>query len=107
MLGQEESCTGDPARRMGNEYVYQMLATGNVETLNRYRPKTIVTACPHCFNTLGNEYGQLGGTYEVVHHSTFLARLVEEGRLRAERSPARRARRSPTTTPATWRATTA
>ena len=65
ILGQEESCTGDPARRMGNEYVYQMLAAGNVETLDRYgmRERTIVTACPHCFNTIGNEYGQLGGHY--------------------------------------------
>ena len=78
VLGQEESCTGDPGRRMGNEYVYQMLAKGNVESLDRYRPKTIVTACPHCFNTIGNEYGQFGGTYDVVHHSTYLARLVEE-----------------------------
>ncbi|MDQ3493290.1 MAG: (Fe-S)-binding protein, partial [Chloroflexota bacterium] len=84
VLGQEESCTGDPARRMGNEYVFQMLATANIETLARYKPKTIVTACPHCFNTLGNEYGQLGGHYEVVHHSTYLARLVEEGRLKSE-----------------------
>ena len=84
VLGQEESCTGDPARRMGNEYVYQMLATGNVETLNRYRPKTIITACPHCFNTIGNEYGQLGGHYEVVHHSQFLSRLVADGRLRVD-----------------------
>ncbi|MDQ3938615.1 MAG: (Fe-S)-binding protein, partial [Chloroflexota bacterium] len=84
VLGQEESCTGDPARRMGNEYVFQMLAMGNVETLNRYRPRTIVTACPHCFNTLGVEYAQLGGHYEVVHHSQFLARLVAEGRLRAD-----------------------
>jgi Fe-S oxidoreductase len=82
VLGQEESCTGDPARRMGNDYVYQMLATGNIATLERYRPTTIVTACPHCFNALGVEYRQLGGQYEVVHHSTFLARLVEEGRLR-------------------------
>ena len=94
---------------MGNEYVFQMLATGNVETLNRYRPKTIITACPHCFNTIGNEYGQLGGNYEVVHHSQYLSRLVGEGR------PARRRRRprreqsavTRTTTPATWRATTA
>jgi Fe-S oxidoreductase len=84
VLGQEESCTGDPARRMGNEYVFQMLATGNVETLNRYKPKTIITACPHCFNTLGNEYGQLGGHYEVVHHSQFLSKLVGEGRLRVD-----------------------
>ncbi|MCY7419713.1 MAG: (Fe-S)-binding protein, partial [Chloroflexi bacterium] len=81
VLGQEESCTGDPARRMGNDYVYQMLATGNIATLDRYRPTTIVTACPHCFNALGVEYRQLGGAYEVVHHSTFLARLVEEGRI--------------------------
>jgi len=84
VLGQEESCTGDPARRMGNEYVFQMLATGNVETLNRYKPKTIVTACPHCFNTIGNEYGQLGGTYNVVHHSQFLSKLVSDGRLRVD-----------------------
>jgi Fe-S oxidoreductase len=84
VLGQEESCTGDPARRMGNEYVFQILAGGNVETLNRYRmgERTIVTACPHCFNTLGNEYGQLGGTYTVRHHSEYLASLVREGRLR-------------------------
>ena len=72
VLGQEESCTGDPARRMGNEYVFQMLATANVETLERYRPKTVITACPHCFNTLGNEYAHFGGRYEVVHHSTYL-----------------------------------
>jgi Fe-S oxidoreductase len=83
VLGQEESCTGDPARRMGNEYVFQILATGNVETLNRYGmgERTIVTACPHCFNTIGNEYGQLGGTFRVEHHSTFLAGLVSSGRL--------------------------
>jgi len=83
ILGQEESCTGDPARRMGNEYVYQILAGGNVETLERYRmgERTIVTACPHCFNTLANEYPQLGGRYRVEHHSVFLARLVGEGRL--------------------------
>jgi Fe-S oxidoreductase len=84
ILGQEESCTGDPARRMGNDYVYQMLASGNVETLNRYGLRSIVTACPHCFNTIGNEYGQLGGSYEIVHHSVYLARLIAEGRLRTE-----------------------
>ncbi len=84
ILGQEESCTGDPARRMGNEYVWQILAGGNVETLNRYGmgERTIVTACPHCFNTIGNEYGQLGGRYEVVHHSVYLQRLLSAGRLR-------------------------
>ena len=83
VLGQEESCTGDPARRMGNDYVFQMLAMGNVETLDRYGmgERTIVTACPHCFNTIGNEYGQLGGNYKIVHHSTFLAGLVSSGRL--------------------------
>jgi Fe-S oxidoreductase len=83
VLGQEESCTGDPARRMGNDYVYQMLASGNVETLNRYRmgEKTIVTACPHCFNSIGVEYGQLGGNFRVVHHSAFLKELLAEGRL--------------------------
>jgi len=72
------------ACRMGNDYVFQMLATANVETLNRYAPKQIITACPHCFNSLGVEYGQLGGRYNVVHHSQFLARLVEEGRLRVD-----------------------
>ena len=83
VLGQEESCTGDPARRMGNDYVFQILASGNVDTLNRYGmgERTIVTACPHCFNTIGNEYGQLGGSYRVVHHSTYLAELVASGRL--------------------------
>ncbi len=84
VLGQEESCTGAPARRMGNEYVFQMLAGTNVETLKRYgmERRTIVTACPHCFNTIGNEYGQLGGRFEVIHHSAFLRRLLDEGRLR-------------------------
>jgi Fe-S oxidoreductase len=93
ILGQEESCTGDPARRMGNDYVYQMLASGNVETLNRYGmgERTIVTACPHCFNVIGNEYGQLGGVFEVVHHSVYLDRLLASGRLqiRPDGSPAR------------------
>jgi Fe-S oxidoreductase len=83
VLGQEESCTGDPARRMGNDYVFQMLAAGNVDTLNRYRmgERTIVTACPHCFNSLGVEYGQLGGHFRVQHHSAYLAGLIEAGRL--------------------------
>ncbi|HYM82578.1 MAG TPA: (Fe-S)-binding protein, partial [Candidatus Dormibacteraeota bacterium] len=84
ILGQEESCTGDPARRMGNEYVYQLLATANIGTLDRYRmgERTIVTACPHCFNSIGNEYPQLGGRFSVKHHSVFLAELLESGRLR-------------------------
>ncbi|MFV2063064.1 MAG: (Fe-S)-binding protein [Chloroflexota bacterium] len=82
VLGQEETCSGDPARRMGNEYVFQMLASANIETLDGYGVTRILTACPHCFNTMGNEYSQLGGDYEVVHHSTFLAGLAESGRLR-------------------------
>jgi Fe-S oxidoreductase len=84
ILGQEESCTGDPARRMGNDYVFQMLAQGNVDTLNRYRmgERTIVTACPHCFNSIGNEYGQLGGHFQVMHHSAYLRGLIAAGRLR-------------------------
>ena len=84
ILGQEESCTGDPARRMGNDYVFQMLAQGNVETLNRYEmgKRTIVTACPHCFNSIGNEYGQLGGNFRVIHHAAYLRELLAGGRLR-------------------------
>ena len=81
ILGQEEACTGDPARRMGNEYVFQMLASQNVATLAKYGPPAIVTACPHCFNTLANEYPQLGGTYVVTHHATYLAELLASGRL--------------------------
>ncbi len=81
VLGQEEACSGDPARRMGNEYVFQMLAMQNVETLKRYDPPTIVTACPHCFNTLSHEYPDFGGTFTVVHHSAYLARLLADGRL--------------------------
>jgi len=81
ILGEEEQCTGDPARRAGNEFLFQMLAQANVETLNNYKPKTIVTTCPHCFNTLRNEYPDFGGHFRVVHHSTFLSQLVKEGRL--------------------------
>ncbi|MDB4884276.1 MAG: protein of unknown function cysteine-rich region domain protein [Gemmatimonadetes bacterium] len=81
ILGQEESCHGDPARRMGNEYLYQMLAKGTIETLDRYEVKTIVTHCPHCFHQIGNELPQLGGNYEVIHHSTFIERLLQEGRV--------------------------
>jgi Fe-S oxidoreductase len=84
ILGQEETCTGDPARRMGNDYVYQILASQNIDTLNRYRmgERTIVTACPHCFNSLGNEYGQLGGHFRVIHHAAYLRELLAGGRLR-------------------------
>jgi Fe-S oxidoreductase len=81
VLGPRESCTGDPARRMGDEYTFQRLAGENVATLNGARVRKIVTACPHCFNTLGNEYPDFGGRYEVVHHTAFLAQLVGEGKL--------------------------
>src|SRR5262249_23671858 len=85
VLGPAETCTGDPARRMGNEFVYSMLAQQNIETLNEARPRTIVASCPHCFNTLAHEYPQLGGNYEVIHHTQLLARLVAEGRLKPVR----------------------
>ena len=81
ILGQEEKCNGDPARRMGNEYLYQMLAKDNVETLGRYGVKAVVTACPHCFHQLGNEYPQFGGDYDVVHHSTYIEQLLAAGRV--------------------------
>jgi Fe-S oxidoreductase len=81
VLGPAETCTGDPARRMGNEFVFSMLAQQNVETLNEAAPKTIVASCPHCFNTISREYPQLGGNYEVIHHTQLLARLIEQGKL--------------------------
>ena len=81
VLGPAETCTGDPARRIGNEFVFSMLAAQNIETLNEAAPKTIVASCPHCFNTIANEYPQLGGNYEVIHHTQLLARLVAEGKL--------------------------
>jgi len=86
ILGPREACTGDPARRMGNEYVFQAFAEQNVETLNAAGVTKIIANCPHCFNTLGNEYPDFGGHYEVIHHSELLARLVGEGRLRPQRS---------------------
>jgi heterodisulfide reductase subunit D len=84
ILGNEEMCTGDPARRAGNEFVFQMLALQNVQTLNGYNIKKIVTACPHCFNTLKNEYPALGGNYEVVHHSQLLQELINAGRVKMQ-----------------------
>jgi len=81
VLGPAETCTGDPARRMGNEFVYSMLAQTNIATLNEAAPPVIVASCPHCFNTIANEYPQLGGNYQVVHHTQLLARLVAEGKL--------------------------
>jgi Fe-S oxidoreductase len=82
ILGKEEGCTGDPARRAGNEFAFQVAAFQNIAVLNMYGVKKIVTTCPHCFNTLKNEYPSLGGTYEVVHHSTYLQTLINEGRLK-------------------------
>ena len=81
VLGTEESCSGDPAKRAGNEFLFQMQAVTNIEVMNGYGIKKVVTACPHCFNTLKNEYPGLGGNYEVVHHTQFLKQLLEEGRL--------------------------
>lgn len=84
VLGAEESCTGDPAKRAGNEFLFQMQAMQNIETLNLYGVKKIVTTCPHCFNTLKNEYPHLGGNYEVIHHTQFLKSLVSDGKLRIQ-----------------------
>lgn len=82
ILGPEELCTGDPARRAGNEFLFQMQAISNIETLNGYGVKKIVTACPHCFNTLKNEYPALGGHYEVIHHTTLLQELIDAGKIK-------------------------
>ncbi len=84
VLGTEESCTGDPAKRAGNEFLFQMQAMMNIKVLNGYEIKKIITACPHCFNNLKNEYPELGGKYEVMHHTQFLKTLLSEGRLKVE-----------------------
>ena len=84
VLGNEEACTGDPARRAGNEFLFQMQAMNNIQVLNGYGIKKIVTACPHCFNTLKNEYPELGGNYDVIHHSTFLQQLINDGKIKME-----------------------
>ncbi len=81
ILGKEEMCTGDPARRSGNEFLFQMMAYNNIQTMNAYNIKKIVTTCPHCFNVLKNEYPALGGNYEVVHHTTLIQELINEGRI--------------------------
>ncbi len=81
VLGTEEACTGDPAKRAGNEFLFQMQAISNIQVLNSYGVTKIVTACPHCFNTLKNEYPELGGHYTVIHHSVFLQNLIDEGRI--------------------------
>ena len=84
VLGTEESCSGDPAKRAGNEFLFQMQAMTNIEVMNAYEVKKIVTTCPHCFNTLKNEYPELGGKYEVMHHTQFLESLLSDGRLTIE-----------------------
>ena len=82
ILGKEEACTGDPARRAGNEFLFQMMAYQNIQVLNNYGIKKIVTACPHCFNIIKNEYPELGGTYEVIHHAVFLQQLIDAGKIK-------------------------
>lgn len=82
ILGAEESCTGDPAKRAGNEFLYEMMAYQNIQTLNGYEVKKIVTACPHCFNTIKNEYPELGGNYEVIHHTELLQNLINDGKIK-------------------------
>lgn len=82
ILGKEEMCTGDPARRSGNEFLFQMMAYNNIQVLNGYGIKKIVTTCPHCFNTLKNEYPALGGSYEVIHHTTLLQQLIDDGKIK-------------------------
>jgi heterodisulfide reductase subunit D len=86
VLGTEEACTGEPAKRAGNEFLFQMQAISNIQVLNGYQIKKIVTACPHCFNTIKNEYSGLGGSYEVIHHSTFLQQLIDEGKIKMKES---------------------
>lgn len=93
ILGKEEMCTGDPARRAGNEFMFQMMAYQNIQTLNNYNIKKIVTACPHCFNTLKNEYPELGGHYDVIHHTSFLQQLIDEGKIVMKEGGAYKGRR--------------
>ena len=112
VLGLEEGCTGDPARRAGNEMLYQMQAQQNVETMNAKKVKKVVTACPHCLHTIKNEYPQLGGNFEVLHHTQLMRELVATGKIELDgpgRAPRRRAAgpRSPSTIPATSAAGTA
>ena len=85
VLGVEESCTGDPAKRAGNEFLFQMQAVSNIEVLNTYNIKKIVTTCPHCFNTIKNEYPSLGGSYDVIHHTQLLDQLIKDGRIKVEK----------------------
>jgi heterodisulfide reductase subunit D len=93
ILGKEELCTGDPVRRAGNEFMFQMMAYQNIQILNNYGIKKIVTACPHCFNTLKNEYPELGGNYEVMHHTTFLQELIDAGKIQLKEGGAFKGKR--------------
>ncbi|OMP79276.1 (Fe-S)-binding protein [[Flexibacter] sp. ATCC 35208] len=93
ILGKEESCTGDPARRAGNEFIFQMMAQNNIMVLNNYGVQKIVTTCPHCFNTLKNEYPELGGNYEVLHHASYLQQLIDAGKIRLKEGGAFKGRK--------------
>ena len=93
VLGSEESCSGDPARRAGNEFLFQMQALMNIQTMQAYEVKKIVTACPHCFNTLKNEYPALGGNYDVIHHTVFIQQLIDEGRIKLQEGGAFKGKR--------------
>ena len=103
ILGTEEGCNGDTARRLGNEYLFQTLAQANIDTFKKYNVTKVITQCPHCLNTIANEYSQFGVKYDVIHHSQLIEHLLSAGNSRSTRS---RTRRSRTTTPATWPATT-
>src|SRR6476659_45758 len=93
ILGKEETCNGDPARRAGNEFLFQMMAYNNIQVLNNYNIKKIVTICPHCFNIIKNEYPELGGNYEVIHHTTFLQQLIDEGKIKLKEGGSFKGRR--------------
>src|SRR5258705_3683083 len=93
ILGKEEMCNGDPARRADNEFMFQMMAYQNIQVLNSYGVKKIVTACPHCFNILKNEYRELGGNYEVIHHTVFLQQLIDEGKIKIKEGGAFKGKR--------------
>jgi Fe-S oxidoreductase len=93
ILGKEEMCTGDPVRRAGNEFMFQMMAYQNIQVLNNYNIKKIVTACPHCFNIIKNEYAELGGNYEVLHHTAFLQQLIDEGKIKLKEGGAFKGRK--------------
>ena len=93
ILGKEEMCTGDPVRRAGNEFMFQMMAYQNIQTLNNYNIKKIVTACPHCFNIIKNEYADLGGNYDVIHHTVFLQQLIDEGKIKLKEGGSFKGRR--------------